>query len=478
MPPAHLTDWQRAVVDARLRAQGRASERAFHRRGDAMPVARSGDGTTPPACRYSAFIFGARRSDTVPLVVEATSWEDGVYKAATDGFGNDRGRGAARLAKCGAIRSRCCPSAAITSATTSAPGWRWACRSRSRRACSTSTGFAPTSDGKFAWPGFGAEHAPCLKWIIEALPGRAHAVETRSLGYNPNIGDLIGAASSSVPDHFAQVMRFDRAPLDARARWRTTGCSLETGLPEQLPEALSARRRALGARVSHHAKRSAGSTKKARAVRAPFSFRRSATAAPRRVWRPITRKRRSCEARFADGGCPESELLRSIAVPRRDHSHPLRTQAFGEDELKGPHRRGGALRRDGKEALQPRRRRRARAKVFGTAQCSRALARPEAGERELVRRPAFQELPRLLARGYVAISRALAIDAPECQGLSRGGPQRSGPIRSSPQMLEAAERSLSAHGLIWRTGSRGVGRACATRRRRVRLLRRLRLAST
>ena len=242
-PPAHLIDWQGQSWTPGCGRKAAHPNARFTVAATQCP-SLDPEWDNPDGVPISAFVFGARRSDTVPLIVEAMSWEDGVYKAATMGsettaaaagnVGQVRRDPFAMLPFCGYhIGDYFQHWLAMGKAVAKPPrifNVNW---------------FRTDANGKFAWPGFG-QNMRVLRWIFDRCQGRAHAVQT-PLGLQPEYGDLDWQGLDYAPERFAQVMHADR---EIWRRELAAHDELFAKLGAKKPQALAMLRERLGARLA------------------------------------------------------------------------------------------------------------------------------------------------------------------------------------------------------------------------------------
>ena len=241
-PPAHLIDWQGQswTPDSGRKA---AHPNARFTVASTQAPSLDPDWDNPDGVPIDAFVFGARRSDTIPLVVEARTWEEGVYKAATMGSETT----AAATGKVGEVRRD--PFAMLPFCGYHVGDYfsHWLAIGKKvakpPRIFNVNW-FRTDANGKFAWPGFG-QNMRVLAWIVDRCHGRGHAEET-ALGFEPAYSDLNWTGLDFPPERFAQVMAVDP---DKWTKELSAHDELFAKVGSKQPRALTSERLRLGTRL-------------------------------------------------------------------------------------------------------------------------------------------------------------------------------------------------------------------------------------
>ena len=195
-----------------------------------------------------AFIFGGRRSTTVPLVTEARNWVEGVYMAATMGSETT----AAAAGQQGVVRRDPFAMLPFTGYNVSDYFQHWLDIGQKMGQAGAKlpaiycvNWFRKGADGKFVWPGYG-ENMRVLKWMIDRIEGKAMGVDN-GFGVSPAFDEITWTGLDFTPTQFATVTSLDKADWKTEIALHT---ELFTQLAYHLPAQLQSTKAQLEQRLA------------------------------------------------------------------------------------------------------------------------------------------------------------------------------------------------------------------------------------
>ena len=201
----------------------------------------------PAGVPIDAFLFGGRRPSTIPLVIQAFSWNHGVFMGSIAGseitaaaldlkIGSVRRDPFAMLPFCGYHMGDYFAHWIKTGARTPVPAQpkfffvNW---------------FRKTKEGKWLWPGYG-ENSRVLQWVFERCDGAAKAVET-PVGFMP-APDAIERPAGVTAEDMKELLNVDVSGWKAELEDVKTAHYPKFGdkLPSELRDQLEALVKRLG----------------------------------------------------------------------------------------------------------------------------------------------------------------------------------------------------------------------------------------
>lgn len=201
--PEHLTDWL-----GKSWTPGSKNKAAQPNARFTAPILQcpstDPDWANPQGVPIDALIFGGRRSETMPLVLESFNWQHGVFLAAS----LSSEMTAATRGEIGKLRHD--PFAMLPFCGYHMGDYfqHWLNMGKNHQNLPSIyyvNWFRKDKEGKWLWPGFG-ENSRVLKWIFDRVKGRAGAKES-PIGMFPESLDLNGL--DFTPKKIAELFHVD-----------------------------------------------------------------------------------------------------------------------------------------------------------------------------------------------------------------------------------------------------------------------------